>query len=410
MPFPNRITPLLGVACLGLLSLHGAPPPSDRINPPSPETIPAALQRFVDDDTLSGAVTLVAQNGQVIALDAIGLANLDSKQPMRTDHLFWIASMTKPMTATAILMLQDEGRLSIEDPVERHLPEFRDLWMIREKSTDAMTLVPAPRPITIQDLLTHTSGLGDASAPRPDTTLASLVMACAQKPLQFPPGSRWQYSNSGINTLGRIVEVTAGIPFAEFLDDRIFKPLGMKDTTFWPSKRQQRRIATPYKPGPGGQGLEETGIYFLRGPLEDRNRTPYPAGGLFSTAEDLWRFHQLMLGRGSFRGKRLLSESAVEMMSRTQTGDLKTGFTDGMSWGLGFAVVKEPTGVTAMLAPGSFGHGGAYGTQGWIDPDKNMILVLMIQRAQLPNADNSDVRRVFQQTAVNALATPSRSR
>jgi CubicO group peptidase (beta-lactamase class C family) len=223
------------------------------------------------------------------------------------------------------------------------------------------------------------------------------------QPLQFAPGSKWQYSNPGMNTLGRVVEVVSGSPFPEFLQRRLFAPLGMKDTTFWPTPRQARRLAKSYQHRADGQGLEETAIFLLPGELTSRKRTPFPAGGLFSTAADLFRFYQMMLNGGTYQGRRYLSADAVKLMTRPQTGDLKAGFTDGLSFGLGWQVVKEPTGVTGMLSRGTFGHGGAYGTQGWIDPGKDMILILMIQRAKLPNADGSDMRRVFQETAVSAV-------
>ncbi|MBI4326610.1 MAG: serine hydrolase, partial [Chloroflexi bacterium] len=153
-----------------------------------------------------------------------------------------------------------------------------------------------------------------------------------------------------------------------------------------------------------GRGLEETEIFFIQGGLSDHRRTPFPAGGLFSTARDLSRFYQMMLDGGSIKGQRLLSPAAVGQMTRPQTGDIKTGFVDGMSFGFGFAVVKQPAGVTAMLSPGTFGHGGANGTQSWADPQKDLILVLMVQRAGLPNADNSPVRRAFQEAAVAAIS------
>ena len=364
--------------------------------------ISGQMQRFVEDGTIAGAVTLVARHDRIASLEAVGQADLATGQRMRPDHLFWIASMTKPFTATAVLMLQDEGKLSVEDPVEKHLPEFKNPWLTESRSGDTVTVRRAPRPITLRDLLTHTSGLADVAAPRSDSSLAELVMAYAQQPLQFPPGSKWQYSNAGINTLGRIVEVVSGQPYAVFLEQRIFRPLGLKDTTFWPSRKQLKRVAKSYQPRNGG-GLEEVPVYFIQGNLSDRRRTAFPAGGLFSTAPDLARFYQMVLNGGTWKSQRLVSAESVSLMTRTQTGDLKTGFTDGMSFGLGWAVVKEPTGVTGMLSPGTFGHGGAYGTQGWIDPKRDLILILMIQRAKLPNADASDVRRAFQEAAVAAV-------
>ena len=360
------------------------------------------MQGFVDDGTVAGVVTLVAHKGEVVSIEAVGLADIANKKPMRPDSLFWIASMTKPITATAIMMLQDEGKLSVDDPVEKYLPEFKNQWLIDNRSGDAMALKKAPRPITLRDLLTHTSGLSDLSAPRANCTLAELVMAYSQLPLKFPPGTKWEYCNSGINVLGRIVEVASGQSFADFLHDRIFKPLGMKDTTFWPSASQARRLATSYQPGTNGP-LEEARIGFIRGDLSDRSRTAFPSGGLFSTAQDMWRFYQMALNGGEFNGKRIVSRQSVDVMTRTQTGDIRTGFTDGMSFGYGWAVVKKPAGVTEMLSAGTFGHGGAYGTQGWIDPKKELIYVLMIQRVRLPNADASPIRKAFQEAAVAAI-------
>ena len=373
------------------------------LSPTKLEDIPAYMRGFVEKGEISGAVTLVARNGAVASLESVGMADLAARRPMRPDSLFWIASMTKPITATAVLMLQDAGKLSIEDPVEKYLPEFKDQWMIAEKRGDGMSLARPPRPVTIRDLLTHTSGLGDVQPPRYDCSLAELVMAYARQPLNFPPGSQWSYSNSGMNTLGRIVEVVSGEKFENFLQTRLFIPLRMRNTTFWPQGDQLKKLAKAYQPAKDGKGLEETDIWFIKGALSDRRRTPFPAGGLFSTAEDLWKFYQMILDGGEANGKRYLSREAVAQMTRTQTGALKTGFVDGMSFGLGWAVVRQPMGVTAMLSPGTFGHGGAYGTQGWIDPEKKMIFILMIQRAKLPNADASEIRRVFQEAAVNSI-------
>jgi CubicO group peptidase (beta-lactamase class C family) len=388
---------VLAAATLVALAAQGASP--DKLS-----EIPQRVQQFVDNKTISGAVTLVAQRGQIASLESVGLADIAQHLPMRRDTLFWIASMTKPITAAAILMLQDEGKLSVEDPVDKYLAEFQNQWIIEARSNTSLTLKRPPRSITIRDLLTHTSGIGDVAAPRPDCSLAELVAAYSQQPLQFPPGSRWSYSNAGINTLGRLVEVVSGQPYAEFVEAHVLQPLEMRDTTFWPSEAALDRLAKSYQPHGNGSELEPTEIYFIKGKLSDHKRTAFPAGGLFSTAEDYWHFCQMCLNGGSWRGKQLLSEDAVNAMTHTQTGDLVTGFTEGMSYGFGFAVVKQPGGVTAMLSPGTFGHGGAYGTQAWTDPSKGVVLVLMIQRAKLPNADASDVRRVFQQTAIDALS------
>ena len=169
----------------------------------------------------------------------------------------------------------------------------------------------------------------------------------------------------------------------------------MKDTTFWPSPAQAKRIASSYRPDSKGK-LQPVDVYFLNGGLSNRKRTPYPAGGLYSTAGDVVAFYQMMLNGGTYKGKQVLQKKTAALMTRTQTGDIKTGFVDGMSWGLGFQVVKTPMEVTASLSVGTYGHGGAYATQSWADPKTGRIVVLMIQRAGFRNGDNSPVRKAFQ--------------
>lgn len=369
------------------------------------KAIPQRMQEFVDKQVVSGAVTLVAQGGKVVALNAVGWSDLAAKKPMRTDDLFWIASMTKPLTGVAVLMLQDEGKLSVDDAVEKFLPEFKNQMLLVTKTPDAIVLKKPGRRITLRDLLTHTSGLtSDAPETGRDLMLGERTLAYALQPLTYEPGSKWQYSNPGINTLGRIVEVVSGQNFANFLDARLLKPLGMKDTTFWPTEAQARRVAKAYQPGPDNKGLAEVDNYFLKGlPLTARWRTAIPAGGLYSTAADMAKFYQMMLNGGVANGRRYFSAAAHQQLTSTQTGEIKTGFTEGMSWGFGFQVVKQPVGVTAMLAPGTYGHGGAYGTQSWADPKSGTIYILMIQRARMANGDASDIRKAFQEMAAGAM-------
>ena len=355
-----------------------------------------AMQGFVDRSVISGGVTLVANKDRLLQLETVGYADLAKREAMRENHLFWIASMTKPMAAVCVLQLQESGKLSIEDPVEKHLPEFAGQWMIESRAKGKLTLKKPERAITIRDLLTHTSGLANTNSPRPESTLAELVMSYSKTPLQFEPGSRWSYSNAGINTLGRIVEVVSDTPFAEYLQARVLDPCGMKDTTFWPSPAQAKRIASSYRPDSNGK-LQPVDVYFLKGGLSNRKRTPYPAGGLYSTAADVVAFYQMMLNGGTYKGKQVLQKKTAALMTRTQTGDIKTGFVDGMSWGLGFQVVKTPMGVTESISPGTYGHGGAYATQSWADPKTGRIVVLMIQRAGFRNGDNSPVRKAFQE-------------
>lgn len=385
------------------LNLHA------EVKPPV-KSIRESMEALVKDGSLSGSVTLLWHDGKVASEEAVGHQDLEAKTPMAKDSLFWIASMTKPITALAVMMLQDEGKLSIEDPVMKHLPEFKGQMLIKEKTAEQTVLVKPARPITIKDLLTHTSGLVGNSPLDGDAldvlNLKEAVITYALSPLQFEPGSKWSYCNPGINTLGRIVEVVSGEEYAKFLEKRLFKPLGMRETTFWPSKKQLARLATSYKPTADGKGLEPTTIRYLTPPFSNKKRAPLAAGGLFSTAEDLLKLYVMVLNGGEADGKRYISEKSLQLMTANQTGELKAGFTDGMGMGLGFQVVREPVGVTAMLSPGTFGHGGAHGTQGWIDPVKKTIYIMLIQRAGLKNGDASPMRQAFQDAAAATLAKP----
>jgi CubicO group peptidase (beta-lactamase class C family) len=391
---------ILSAAVVLLAAAAADAAPRRALPPAKAAALPAAMKGFVDRGVIAGAVTLIDRGGEV-AVAAVGKRDLSSGEAMREDDLFWIASMTKPMAAAAVAMLKDEGKLAFDDPVEKHLPEFRGQWMVQEETGDRRVLVRPPRAITIRDLLIHASGLGDVPSPRPHATLAELSMAYAREPLRFSPGERWTYSNAGINVLGRIVEVASGQRFEEFFQARLLTPLGMRDTTFWPTPEQARRVATAYGPPEGA--LQPVRVEFYKGELTDRARTPLPAGGLYSTARDVGRFYRMMLRGGTLDGRVYLKPETAAELSRTQSGDLQTGFVPGMSWGYGFQVVREPQGVTAALSPGTFGHGGAYATQSWADPRRDLVMVLMIQRAGFkPNGDSAEIRKVFNQLAEEA--------
>lgn len=348
------------------------------------------MQEFVDDGRIAGAVTLVADRSGVVHQAAVGKAEIEADRPMKTDAIFAIASMTKPIAATAVMILVGEGKLSLDDPISKFIPEFKDVTL-RDGTKPK-------REITLRDVMTHTSGLGGDQ--RLSGTLAETAKQIATRPLDFEPGTKWQYS-PGLTIAGRVVEVAAGQPFDEFLAERIFQPLGMKDTTFEPSEEQRSRLAQLYKASDDGETLEPT-AHWIHDPSEGRERGPNPSGGLFSTAADLARFYRMILNGGELDGNRILSQDAVETMTRLQTGDIATGFTPGNGWGYGWCVVREPQGVTEMLSAGTFGHGGAFGTQGWIDPQQEKIFVLLIQRAGLPNSDASEMRKEFQRLAVEA--------
>ena len=357
--------------------------------------VPDVMRGLVAENEVAGAVTFVATRDRVVQIEAVGKADIEKGVEMKPDALFWIASMTKPITATAILMLQDEGKLSVDDPVGKYVPE-----LAHQVGPDGK-----PAVVTLKNLLTHTSGML-LEAEREDYakahTLADLMPIYAKAPLRFEPGSKWEYCQAGINTLGRIVEIVSGESLPDFCQERIFGPLAMKDTTWYPTDEQIARLATSYKRHEGK--LEASPIGFLRGkPAASHDRVPAANGGLFSTAADYGTFCRMLLNDGSLDGKTYLKPQTVAMMRTVQTGDLKTGFTPGDGWGLGVCVVREPQNWTGMLSAGTFGHGGAYGTQAWIDPVKGVVYVLMVQRADFPNSDASPVRKGFQQVVADAI-------
>ncbi len=355
------------------------------------EAVRHALSEQIEKHEIPGAVALVETRGGVTSLDAVGSADLAGTRPMTTDSIFWIASMTKPTTATAVMMLNERGKLSIEDPVSKYIPELAGLKLLDGTSGN----------VTLRHMLTHTSGMGEPTGEElaGAKTLADLIPAFATKPLLFTPGSEWRYCQSGINSLARVVEIVSGESYPEFVQKHLFGPLKMKDTTFYLSEAQMPRLVMPVKRD--GETLVETGIGLLHGkPPTSRDRYPAANGGLFSTAPDYARFARMILNEGKLDGKRYLSAASVRLMTSVQTGDLKTGFTPGNGWGLGWCIVREPRGVSAMLSPGTFGHGGAYGTQAWIDPVKGVAMILMVQRADFKNADDTPVRLAFQEAAV----------
>jgi CubicO group peptidase (beta-lactamase class C family) len=323
---------------------------------------------------------------------------------MRTDDIFWIASMSKPITAACIAILADDGKLKFDDPLAKYLPEFAGVMV----SQNGQSSKPS-RPITLRDVMTHSSGLGDMYAREPHLTLAETSKLLAQQPLRFQPGSRWAYSTAGIDVLGRVVEVAGGMIFDAFLQKRILDPLGMKDTSFWIAPEKESRWAHSYRWNAQASKLEETTItYLYKTAVTDRSRPPLGGAGLFSTAEDVARFYQMMLNKGALKGKRILKPETVAEMTRKQTGALEA--RPGMPWGLGFCVVEDPAKMAAnsILSPNSFGHGGAFSTQSWADPAKDLIWIVMFERDGKGNPDNSDVRIAFQDAAAKGLAPPPR--
>jgi CubicO group peptidase (beta-lactamase class C family) len=324
------------------------------------------LQPYVDRGELAGAVTLVADANKVLSLECVGYADIAAKKPMQPNTLFWIASQTKPMTTTAMMMLMDEGKVCAEDLVEKYLPEFKGQWRVAERDDTHVLLKKPSRPITVRDILSHTSGLPFASAMEVPTLdllpLRECALSYAMTPLQSEPGSKYEYSNAGINTAGRIIELVSGMSYTDFMNTRLFQPLGMIDTTFVPTEEQVSRLTKCYQPAADKTGLEEIRISQLKYPLNDTARQPMPAGGLFSTATDCGRFMQMVLNKGTFEGKRYLSPQAVAMMTSKQT-PLALGDQYGFGWSSGE----------------TFGHGGACATNMIADTKLGMVAVYLIQ-------------------------------
>jgi CubicO group peptidase (beta-lactamase class C family) len=374
---------------------------------PSPsKPIAGSLQPFVDRHVLAGAAVLVASPDRVLSLEAVGYEDVAAKKPMRADSLFWIASMSKPMTAAALMMLVDEGKVNVDDPVEKYLPEFRGQMLAVEQDQEHAILKKPSRPIAVRDVLSHTSGLPFMSRVEQkidSRPLREAVLSYALTPLKSEPGSKYEYSNAGINTAGRIVEVIAGMPFEDFLQARLLQPLGMRDTTFWPSEEQLGRLAKSYKPNADGTGLEETTIGQLTYPLTDRRRGPCPAGGLFSTATDVSLFCRMILSGGTYEGKRYLSEAAVRQMTSTQTGALaRQGEGEG-GYGFGWSTTRMARGNADSPIVGPCGHGGAYATNMWIDPSRRLVTIFMVQHAGYPGPDGGKIQPAFTKAAIDAF-------
>ena len=394
----RRIVRLMLVLLALALLVQGAPP---AINPAKAGMDPNRLAQvqprmksFVDRGTIAGSVTLVARHGTVASLEAVGYQDLESHKPMRTDSIFQVMSMTKPITSTGLMILAEDGGLSLSDPVGKFLPEFKDMWVIERRDGDKTRCLRRPsREITIRDLLTHTSGLGEPpegfrSFPAEmSTPLEKYVAVGSRQPLDFDPGTKWQYSGTGMSAVGRLIEVVSGQPYEKFLRKRLFEPLGMMDTFFLPPVGKYDRIASVYilengklKPS----GLETPG----GGESKYRKgaKNPLPSGGMFSTAPDLLAFHQMMLNGGSYNGTRILSKATVMEMTKLQTGELavfpEVFGESGQGNGLGWFVNRS--GPDSKMLPftsiGTFSHAGALNTVGWVDAKRDLIGIFLIQR------------------------------
>ena len=415
--FTRRCGVLLLAVALTAASLPSDKPEAVGLSSERLQRINQMIQRYIDAGEITGAITMVSRRGKVAHFESQGQMDLEKTTPMRKDAVFRIASMSKPITAVAILMLMEEGRLRLTDPASKFIPEFTDTKVAIETAPyrpaangqpardAAYYTMPAERAITIRDLLTHTSGLesgtlgnriGARMSPRNTSlTLEKYVPTLGQVPLDFQPGSRWSYSLlAGMETLGRIVEVVSGMTFDQFLKQRLFDPLEMTDTTFVPSDAQSARAVTLYD---GRDGK----LVRLDTPGWLSTKTLFSGGGgLWSTAEDYLRFGQMLANGGVLNGKRILSPRTVDLLATNHVGDLYTGTggrVNGLGFGLGVDVVLDNAASGRRVSNGTFAWGGAFGTYFWVDRKEAIVGVLMVQEPV------NSLRTDFQNAVMQAI-------
>ena len=355
------------------------------------------IDRTMARGEITGGVTLVARNGRIVHLSARGAKDAATKAPMQKDSIFRIASMSKPVAAVAIMMLVEEGKVRLDDPVSKYLPSYRDMPVAMPRAArpgpapapgqpaaPSYYTIPAERQITVLDVLTHTSGLmsgansnagGQAAfAKRHEIGLKWIDDLGTTAALEFQPGTRWAYSPvAGLDVAGRIVEIVSGQTFNEFLKARLFGPLGMKDTFFWPTDAQRARLVTSYTfnngqltPNPNPDSMSSP-VYFSGG------------GGLMSSAESYARFAMMLANGGELNGVRILSRAGVELLGGQIFADTLPGRRPGEGYGLGVRHVNDRAARRTLVSTGSFGWSGAYGTHFWVDPSKKLVAILMLQ-------------------------------
>jgi len=386
-----------GAATGGAEALPTARPEETGMSGERLTRVTRAMQGYVDRREVAGVVTLIARRGKVVHFEALGMRDVENAQPMGRDTIFRIASMTKPIASVALMMLYEEGRFQLRDPIHKWLPEFKDMQVAvipepDEGVYEPYKLVPAARPITVQHILTHTAGFPNTyrgvtqeayarmrARVEPGMTVGDMCKMLAELPLNFHPGERWEYGPA-TDVVGRLVEVLSGQTLDEFLRERIFRPLAMADTYFYLPKEKLSRFAALYQPDPAG------GIRLTEAPTEASRYVREPhvyfsgAGGLVSTAADYFRFHQMMLNGGELNGVRLLGPKTVELVTANHTGDLGLWLRGpGYGFGLGYSVVTDlgPSGITGSL--GAYSWGGAFCTSFWVDREEELIGVLMTQ-------------------------------
>jgi len=354
--------------------------------PPASPEVTAAMQPYLENYKLAGIIAIIAdKTGKVHYKNLLGYADVEAKRPISEDDVFWIASMSKMFVGASIMTLVDEGKVSLDDPVTKFIPQLNKWMVVAEKDETHILLKPLVRPVTIRHVLSHTSGLAGMSELQQvtgsdSTPLKARALSSVTGPLQWQPGDKYAYGNQGMNIAARIVEIVSGMPYEDFLQTRFFDPLGMKETTFWPSDAQVARLAGAYGPNKEKTGYARGGLGFLTKPLSDRvHRYPEAAGGLFSTTHDIFRYGLMLANDGELDGKRYLSHAAMEELRTEQTGATKVNYSLGYH-----------------LRNGMFGHDGAYGTDLSVDPKTGMVAIFMVQCS---GGDQWAARDLFLKTA-----------
>lgn len=356
------------------------------------ERMTSSMQGVVDQGKFAGVVTLVARHGKVVHLDAVGKQDIEANEPMSTDSIFRIYSMTKPVTGVAMMILFEQGKWQLNDPVAKHIPEFKDLKVHAGTGPDGKPILePQAHPMTMKELMSHTAGFTygvfsnspvdqlqrQADVMNDDITLAEMIRRVATLPLNSQPGAQWQYSIS-VDIQGYLVEKLSGMPFDQFLHEHIFEPLRMVDTGFYVPADKLARLAQVYNVDAQGKLRVEKGGF-------NRDYSKKPAllsggGGLVSTAADYFRFCQMLLNGGALDGVRILSPLTVELMRTNVIGDKTVGLTGaGTKFGLDFAITTDPVAAGGYYGEGTYWWGGAAGTWFWIDPVRDLIVIGMIQ-------------------------------
>ncbi len=374
------------------------------------QRIDSAIGKYIEENRISGAVMLVARKGKVAHHSALGMMDIEDNKPMGTDTIFRLASMSKAITGVATLMLYEEGRFELNDPLDRFIPAFKNMQVLvtdpdQNPYGSDYELVPANGPIRIRQLLNHTAGFAYGLWGQPyfgelyqnagihdglyacEGTIGDMVERLARLPLMHHPGEVWEYGVS-VDVLGRLIEVVSGMPLDRFFEERIFEPLGMEDTYFYLPKEKASRLAAVYAPNEDGGISKTTGDIVQVGSAAytpykhiDGPRTYFSGGaGLVSTASDYARFLQMLLNGGELEGHRLLSRKTVESMTSNQIGDLDVAFAPiGDKFGLGVSINENPDVTRSITSKGTYSWGGFFYTHFFVDPHEDMLGLIMIQ-------------------------------